>query len=152
MTDSTALRAGEPGSDHRLKPEPRIPDVPEGRTRSAFGGLDGPEHCSSDGADDRWAAVTFERLWAEAITRPGSPAIGLIRDAWAGPVGCAIQFDEGVGAVVLDFPADRLLAMIEACAGEAGWHVSHRSARPSGGRRGAMRYVMTLVRKLHAFD
>lgn len=80
-----------------------------------------------------FAATTFDRLWDEAMTQPGHTTTGRLPDGWDGEVHCAVQVSGDEGIVVLDAPADRLVAAIESALSAREWYVKRRfAARPSG--------------------
>jgi hypothetical protein len=87
---------------------------------------------------------TFDLLWDTAWHEPGHVALGRLPDGWDGWVNCAVQFEGDEGTVMLDFPADRLVAAIVAAVRERNWRVVQRRAVRLKGPESPLRYVFTL--------
>lgn len=91
--------------------------------------------------------TTFDELWDRAQLDPGHVALGRLPDGWDDWVNCAVKFEDDAVTVMLDFPADRLIAAILAAVRERGWMVVERRALRLRGPKSPLRYVLTLNRR-----
>ena len=92
--------------------------------------------------------TTFDQLWDAARHDPGHVALGRLPDGWEGWVNCAVKFEDDVVTVMLDFPADRLIAAMLSAIRERGWMVVDRRAMHLKGPGSPLRYVLTLNHRL----
>jgi hypothetical protein len=91
--------------------------------------------------------TTFDELWDRAQLDPGHVALGRLPDGWDGWVNCAVKFEDDTVTVMLDFPADRLLAAMLSAVRERGWMAVERRATRLKGPHSPLRYVLTLNRR-----
>jgi len=70
----------------------------------------------------------FNDLIDEAIHNPGQPVRGTLPDGWDDVVQCSVTIQDDAGAVVLDYPADRLVDAVTANLHDRDWYVTRRYA------------------------